>query len=78
MLATGGSAAAAAAAIAQLEPAHLMIVSVVATQTAVDTIADAVPDAHIVTAALDPELDDNGYIVPGLGNFGDRLFGTQH
>ncbi|HKJ55306.1 MAG TPA: uracil phosphoribosyltransferase [Nitriliruptoraceae bacterium] len=41
-------------------------------------MSEAVPDVHIVTAALDPELDDNGYIVPGLGDFGDRLFGTPH
>ncbi len=78
MLATGGSAAAAAAALAELNPTRVTIICVVATQTAVDAIARMVPDAHIVTAAVDPELDDNGYIVPGLGDFGDRLFGTTH
>lgn len=78
MLATGGSAAAAAAALAELHPTRVTVVAVVATRTAVDTITATVPDAHIVTAALDPELDDNGYIVPGLGDFGDRLFGTPH
>lgn len=78
MLATGGSAAAAAIAMEELDPARVTVVSVVATQTAVDAIAAAMPEAHVVTAALDPELDDNGYIVPGLGDYGDRLFGTPH
>lgn len=78
MLATGGSAAAAAAALADAGPARIAVVAVVATDEAVAAIGDAVPDAHVVTAAVDPQLDDNGYIVPGLGDFGDRLFGTPH
>lgn len=78
MLATGGSAAHAASIMAAEQPHRVTVVAVVATDVAVATITDAVPDAHIVTAAVDPELDGNGYIVPGLGDFGDRLFGTPH
>ncbi len=78
MLATGGSAAAAVAAVQDLDPARVTVLSVVATDTAVDRILDTDPDAHVVAAAIDPDLDDNGYIVPGLGDFGDRLFGTPH
>ena len=76
MLATGGSAAAAVRSVGDLDPARVTVVSVVATQQAVDRILEADPEAHVVTAALDPGLDDNGFIVPGLGDFGDRLFGT--
>lgn len=78
MLATGGSAAAAAAALAGEGAAKLAILSVVATQVAIDRIEDEVPGLRIVTGAIDPELDENGYIVPGLGDFGDRLYGTPH
>lgn len=78
MLATGGSAATAVAGIADAGADRIVILSVVATQTAVDRIAKVAPDAVVVAAALDPILDDNGYIVPGLGDFGDRLFGTVH
>jgi uracil phosphoribosyltransferase len=79
MLATGGSAAAAVRALSGEGAARVAVLSVVATQTAIDRIVDAVDeDVMIVTAAIDPTLDDNGYIVPGLGDFGDRLFGTVH
>lgn len=78
MLATGGSAAAAVASVQDLEPARVTVLSVVGTEVAVERIHDEGPDVHVVTAALDPDLDDNGYIVPGLGDFGDRLFGTPH
>ncbi len=76
MLATGGSAAAAVESVRDLDPARVTVLSVVATQVAVDRIHESDPDARIVAAALDPELDHNGYIVPGLGDFGDRLWGT--
>ena len=77
MLATGGSAAAAIEQLGTDVAAGVTVLSVVATQQAVDTVLDALPpDGTIVVAAVDPELDDNAYIVPGLGDFGDRLFGT--
>jgi uracil phosphoribosyltransferase len=79
MLATGGSAAAAVRALSGEGAARVAVLWVVATPTAIDRIVDAVDeDVMIVTAAIDPTLDDNGYIVPGLGDFGDRLFGTVH
>lgn len=76
MLATGGSAAQAVRGLADMGAHTIVVLSVVATQVAADRIVDDHADVRIVTAALDPELDDNAYIVPGLGDFGDRLFGT--
>lgn len=78
MLATGGSAASAAGRLRDAGASRVIVCGVVATEQAFTTIHAQVPDAGIVTAALDPSLDDNGYIVPGLGDFGDRLFGTHH
>jgi len=78
MLATGGSASDAVAAL-DAEGAELVtVLSVVATRAGVDRILADNPRVRIVTAAIDPELDDDAYIVPGLGDFGDRLFGTPH
>lgn len=77
MLATGGSAAAAIEELGADDAAGVTLLSVVATDEALERIADALPaDGRIVVAAVDPVLDDNAYIVPGLGDFGDRLFGT--
>lgn len=76
MLATGGSASAAVGQVA--EASRVVVLGVVATQTGIDRILTEHPGARIVTAALDPQLDDDGYIVPGLGDFGDRLYGTRH
>jgi uracil phosphoribosyltransferase len=75
MLATGGSAAAAVSAVIE-EAEHVVVLAVVATPQALEAIGAVAPDVRVVTAALDPGLDDNGYIVPGLGDFGDRLWGT--
>lgn len=78
MLATGGSAAVALDELELARTARVTVLAVVATQQAVDHIAGRHPDVGIVTAALDPRLDANGYIVPGLGDFGDRVLGTPH
>lgn len=78
MLATGGSATAAVKALSGAGAAMVAVLSVVATQVAIDRIDAEAPGVRVVTAAIDPRLDDNGYIVPGLGDFGDRLFGTPH
>ncbi|MFA9429807.1 uracil phosphoribosyltransferase [Egicoccus sp. AB-alg2] len=78
MLATGGSASDAVKALDAEGAEQVTVLSVVATQQGVDRILDENPGVRIVTAAIDPELDDNGYINPGLGDFGDRLFGTPH
>lgn len=78
MLATGGSAAAAVARLAREGPTQITVVGVVATEVAIAAISRAAHDVRIVTAAVDPVLNDVGYISPGLGDFGDRLFGTLH
>lgn len=77
MLATGGSAAAAVRELDARDAAGVSLLSVVATQEALDLVGEALPaDGHVVVGAIDPVLDDDAYIVPGLGDFGDRLFGT--
>ena len=76
MLATGGSAARAAASIREGSPAHLSFVCIVSAPEGIARMAREQPDVPIYTAAVDRELNDNGYILPGLGDFGDRLFGT--
>lgn len=78
MLATGGSASDAVKALDAEGAEQVTVLSVVATQQGVDRILDENPGVRIVTAAIDPHLDGNGYIDPGLGDFGDRLFGTPH
>ena len=78
MLATGGSASDAVRALDTEGAAQVVVLSVVATEQGVRRVLDDHPDAHIVTAAVDPGLDERGYIIPGLGDFGDRLFGTPH
>ena len=76
MLATGGSASAAVQALGAEGAVGITILSVVATQQGIDRIASDNPGVRFVVGAIDPKLDENGYIVPGLGDFGDRLFGT--
>ena len=78
MLATGGSASDAVRALDAGGAAQVVVVSVVATGLGIARVLDDNPGVRIVTAAVDPELDERGYIVPGLGDFGDRLFGTPH
>jgi uracil phosphoribosyltransferase len=78
MLATGGSASDAVKALDAEGAEQVTVLSVVATRQGIDRILTENPGVRIVTAAIDPELDHNGYIVPGLGDFGDRLFGTPH
>ncbi len=76
MLATGGSASFAASLLKERGATDLQLVCVVAAPEGVQRMAEAHPDVRIVTAALDGGLNEVGYIVPGLGDFGDRLFGT--
>lgn len=77
MLATGGSAAAAVEQLDTAGAAGITVLSVVATEEAVQRLSGVLPDdGHIVVGSVDPRLDDNAYIVPGLGDFGDRLYGT--
>lgn len=76
MLATGGSAAFAAGLLKEHGATDIQLVCVVAAPEGVKRLATEHPDVRIVTAAIDDGLNDVGYIVPGLGDFGDRLFGT--
>jgi uracil phosphoribosyltransferase len=77
MLATGNSAVAAIEKIKSLQPRSIKFVCLVAAPEGVATMKAAHPDVPIITAALDRELNDHGYILPGLGDAGDRIFGTK-
>ena len=78
MLATGQSAAAAVSILKSRGAHAITFVCVVACPAGITHLQHAHPDVLIVTAAIDPELNNVGYIVPGLGDAGDRYFGTVH
>ena len=78
MLATGHSAVAAIDRVKADKPASLTYVCLVSAPEGVKVVQEAHPDVRIVTAAVDSHLNEKGYIVPGLGDAGDRLFGTRH
>lgn len=77
MLATGGSATFAVGLLKEHGATDIQLVCVVAAPEGVARLAQEHPDVRVVTAALDDGLNELGYIVPGLGDFGDRLFGTS-
>ena len=77
MLATGGSAILAVDSLKKRGAANIKFVCLVAAPEGVKKLQDAHPDIDIYTASLDERLNENGYIVPGLGDAGDRLFGTK-
>jgi uracil phosphoribosyltransferase len=77
MLATGGSAVAAVDALKRRGAARVRFMCLVAAPEGVERLSSSHPDVPIYTAALDRQLDANGYIRPGLGDAGDRLFGTR-
>ncbi|MDJ0944287.1 MAG: uracil phosphoribosyltransferase [Kiloniellales bacterium] len=77
MLATGNSAAAALARIKRAGATNLKYVCLLAAPEGIEALAGAHPDVPIYTAAVDRHLNDHGYIVPGLGDAGDRLYGTK-
>ncbi len=76
MLATGGSAAMAIEGLRELGARHVRLLCVVAAPEGVAFLQEAHAEAEVYTAALDRGLNDRKYILPGLGDFGDRLFGT--
>lgn len=76
MLATGGSGSAATAAVKEGRPASIRFVCVVSAPEGISKMEADHPDVPIFTAAIDRQLNERGYIVPGLGDFGDRLYGT--
>jgi uracil phosphoribosyltransferase len=77
MLATGGSSVQAVARLKRAGAQRLHFVCLVAAPEGVRALQEAHPDVAITTAAVDRELDNNGYIRPGLGDAGDRIFGTD-
>ena len=77
MLATGNSAAAAVAKIKEAGARTVKFACLLAAPEGIARLHDAHPDVVIYTPAVDEKLDDKGYIVPGLGDAGDRLFGTR-
>lgn len=77
MLATGGSVSFACTLIKRTGARRITVVCLVAAPEGVARLQDDHPDVDIVAAALDRELNDAGYILPGLGDAGDRLFGTR-
>jgi uracil phosphoribosyltransferase len=76
MLATGGSATAAIEVLKRWGAARIKLVNLIAAPEGVRAVAEAHPDVHIHCAALDRQLNEKGYIMPGLGDAGDRQFGT--
>lgn len=77
MLATGGSAVQAVAALKKAGARQIRFLCLVASPEGMQRMLDAHPDVTVYAAALDRELNEEGYILPGLGDAGDRLFGTR-
>jgi uracil phosphoribosyltransferase len=77
MLATGGSASASISHVKRAGGRRISLVSLIAAPEGVRRVTTDHPEVDVFTAALDSRLNDHGYIVPGLGDAGDRLFGTK-
>jgi uracil phosphoribosyltransferase len=77
MLATGGSAVAAITFMKQRGAKNIKLMCLIASPEGVETVQKAHPDVDIYVAAVDEKLNDHGYITPGLGDAGDRLYGTK-
>ncbi len=77
MLATGNSAVAAVERLKEAKPRSIRFVCLVSCPEGIHTFQSAHPDVQLYTASIDRELNDHGYILPGLGDAGDRIFGTK-
>ena len=77
MLATGGSAISAIDAVKKRGYNNIRLMCLVGCPEGVKAVEDAHPDVHIFIAAVDEKLNEKGYIIPGLGDAGDRIFGTK-
>ena len=77
MLATGNSSAAAIQAVKDAGAQSVTLVCLVAAPPGIEHLHEVHPDVHIVTASVDRGLNERGFIVPGLGDAGDRLYGTK-
>ncbi|HXA97359.1 MAG TPA: uracil phosphoribosyltransferase, partial [Candidatus Dormibacteraeota bacterium] len=77
MLATGNSAIAAVSRVKAVQPRSIRFVCLLTCPEGLDRFHRVHPDVPVYTAAVDSHLNDHGYIIPGLGDAGDRLFGTK-
>ncbi len=77
MLATGNSTAAAVARVKEAGATSIRLIALIAAPEGIERIHREHPEVHIVVAGIDRELNEKGYIVPGLGDAGDRLYGTK-
>lgn len=77
MLATGGSAIAAISILKTKGVKNIKFVCIISAPEGIEALKNSHPDVDIYTAAIDERLNDHGYIIPGLGDAGDRLFGTK-
>jgi uracil phosphoribosyltransferase len=77
MLATGHSAAAAVTRLKEAGARNILFVCLLTVPEGIAAMQEAHPDVSIITASIDERLNDHGYIVPGLGDAGDRLYGTK-
>ena len=77
MLATGGSACDALAALKKRGCKKIKLMSIIAAPEGIKKVAETYPDVPVYVSTLDRQLNENGYILPGLGDAGDRLFGTK-
>jgi len=77
MLATGNSTASAVRTVKEAGAAHVRLISIIAAPEGIANIERTHPDVQIVVAAIDRGLNERGFIVPGLGDAGDRLYGTK-
>ncbi|HEU5140700.1 MAG TPA: uracil phosphoribosyltransferase [Bacillales bacterium] len=77
MLATGGSASAAITSLKKRGAQNIKLMNIIAAPEGVEKVQNDHPDVDIYTGALDEKLNEKGYIVPGLGDAGDRLYGTK-
>ncbi len=77
MLATGGSAIDAISQIKKLNPKSIKFMCIISAPEGLKALSEAHPDVDIYAAAMDDHLNEHGYIVPGLGDAGDRIFGTK-
>jgi uracil phosphoribosyltransferase len=76
MLATGGSVTAALTSLREWGVPHMKVLSLIASREGVDAVASQFPEAQVYVCQIDPELNAHKYIVPGLGDAGDRIFNT--
>lgn len=77
MLATGGSAMDAISIVKKSSPKSIKFLCIIAAPEGLKALSEAHPDVNIYCAAVDEKLNENGYILPGLGDAGDRIFGTK-